>query len=120
MSENINPQSNFNTGVIDGTFTNYCSQVKLGSKPIAFMNMKTDGVNMAAICAKNEYQLNTYIQDVKDYPEWKVIYLYKHEYLINIIKNLPEYPQTPYEHWIIGKACGYSDDAIGEFISKII
>lgn len=39
-----------------------------------------------------------YVEDVKDYKEWKTIFIYKHSYLIDIIKNLPNSPQTPYEH----------------------
>ena len=36
--------------------------------------------------------------------------------MLEIIKSLPENPTTNYEHWILGKAFGYSDGAIKEFL----
>lgn len=99
----------------------YIEQVQCGAKPLAFMSLQTRYIEKA-IKLINKKKLYIYVEDVKDYPEWKTIFIYKHEYMLDIIKSLPEYPQTPYEHWIIGKACGYSDEAIGEFIrgEKII
>lgn len=117
MLENIE-NSNFYTGCIDVEIKTYCYQVKCGSKPIAFMNLKTSYVDLVTRYIKDNYRLNVYIQKIKDYPEWITLLVYKHDYLIDIIKNLPEQPQTPYEHWILGKACGYSDDAIGESIKS--
>lgn len=117
MLESIE-NSNFYTGCIDGEINTYCYQVKCGSKPMAFMNLKTSYIDLVTKYINDNYGLNVYIQEVKDYPEWITLFIYKHGYLIEIIKNLPEQPQTPYEHWILGKACGYSDDAIGEFIKS--
>lgn len=111
---------NYYTGCIDGNFTSYCYQVKTGSKPIAFVCLQTRYINTAVENAKEKYLLKTHIEDIENYPEWKTLYIYKHDYLLDIIKNLPNNPQTPYEHWVLGKACGYSDDAIGEFIENII
>lgn len=91
---------------------NYIQHVQCGSKPIAFMNLQTRYIDEVTTLINNK-GLNSYIEDIKDYNEWKLIFIYKHDYLIDIIKNLPDNPQTPYEHWILGKACGYSDEAIG-------
>ncbi|GMQ60309.1 hypothetical protein AN1V17_47090 [Vallitalea sediminicola] len=93
----------------------YIEHVQCGTKPIALMNLQSRYVDEAKNLI-NSIGLNLHVEDVKDYDEWKVIYIYKHSYLIDIIKNLPDSPQTPYEHWILGKACGYSDEAIGEFV----
>jgi hypothetical protein len=117
MLENVN-NSNFYTGCIDGEIRTYCSQVKCGSKPIAFITVKTVYEDIVTNYIKEHYNLNVYIQDIENYTEWKTLFVYKHDYLIDIINSLPEEPQTPYEHWIVGKACGYSDDAIGEFIKS--
>jgi hypothetical protein len=118
MLENMNTASPFLTGIIEGEFMTYCYQVKCGSKPIAFTTLKTKYIDLAVSYVKEKYSLNTYIEEIENCPEWKIIYIYKHDYLIEIIKYLPKNPQTSYDHWIIGKACGYSDDAIGEFLSK--
>lgn len=94
----------------------YIEQVQCGTKPIAFIGLQTRYIEEAIELIVNKKKLLLCVEDVREYPEWKTIFIYKHEYMIDIIKKLPEYPQTPYEHWIIGKACGYSDEAIGEFI----
>lgn len=117
MLENVN-NSNFYTGCIEGEIRTYCLQIKCGSKPMAVTNIKTVYVDIVTNYIKEKYNLNVYTQDIENYPECKNIFIYKHDYLIDIVKSLPEKPQTPYEHWIVGKACGYSDEAIGEFIKS--
>lgn len=63
----------------------------------------------------NKKQLHIHIEDVEGYPEWKTIFIYKYKFLIDIIKSLPHAPQTPYEHWVLGKVFRYSEHAIEEF-----
>lgn len=46
----------------------------------------------------------------------KTIWIYKEKYMLEIIKNLPEQPKTVFDHWILGKAFGYSDESIKKFI----
>lgn len=118
MLEMIKSDSPFITGSIEGALMTYCYQVKCGSKPIALTQIKDKYVDIVCEYISKTYKLKTYIQDVVGYPEWKTIFIYKHEYLIDIIKRLPEHPQTAYEHWVIGKACGYSDESIGEYIKS--
>jgi hypothetical protein len=111
-------ESNIYTGMIDGQITTYCEMVEKGCKPLAFFNLKNRYVK-----AVKDYiqkcELYCYIKNSKEYPEWTTIYIYKYKWFINIIKNLPDEPQTIFDHWIIGKACGYSNEAINEFINKI-
>lgn len=49
---------------------------------------------------------------------WVNIYIFKYLFLKDVIKELPEQPKTIYDHWILGKAFGYSDDSISKFIEK--
>ena len=37
--------------------------------------------------------------------------------MLEIIKALPHNPKTVYDHWVLGKAFGYSDESIGEFLT---
>lgn len=116
MLEHIN--DSYLTGRITGSIDNYCYHVKTGTKPIAVIGLQTRYVDIVKEEIKNKYELNVHIEEVEGYDGWKTLYVYKHDYLIHIIKSMPHIPQTPYDHWVIGKACGYSDDAIGEFINE--
>lgn len=119
MLENISEHHNFYTGCIDGQLITYCEQVKTGCKPIAFMNLQSRYVDIVVTHVKKN-NLKIYIENVPNTDNlWYTVYIYKHHYLIEVIKNLPNNPKTIYDHWVIGKACGYSDDAIGEFINTI-
>jgi len=63
---------------------------------------------------KSIYGLMTYVEDLA--PGWNTLWIYKDEYMLEIIKLLPEEPKTVYDHWILGKAFGYSDEAIRIFL----
>lgn len=115
MLETIN-NCNFYTGIIEGEIQSYCYLVKAGCKPMAVVSVKSIYLEMVKHSIKNDYNLNVYIEDVEDYLEWKTVYIYKYNYLLDIIKQLPAKPQSPYDHWVIGKLCGYSDYEIGEYI----
>ena len=39
--------------------------------------------------------------------------------LVNI-KSSPDQPNTPYDHWILGKMFGYPDEEIRDFIKSQI
>ena len=64
----------------------------------------------------NDYNLQYYIEELSE--GWKCIWIYREDYMLEIIKNLPNNPTSIYEHWILGKAFGYSDEAIKEFITN--
>lgn len=100
-----------------GQVSNYIYQVKAGSKPIAVESVQTRYIDEAVDMIKKE-QLYIHVEDVEGYPEWKTIFIYKYKYLIDIIKNLPRAPRTPYDHWVLGKAFGYSEHAIEEFVKS--
>lgn len=94
----------------------YCQAVQTGNKPVANMLLQTRYIDKAKkIILK--HGLNLYVENIKENENWKSIFIYKHKYLIDIIKNIPDNPTTIYEHWILGKLFGYSDEAIGEFIN---
>jgi hypothetical protein len=63
------------------------------------------------------FSLKTYIEELA--PGWKTLWMYKDEYMLEIIKSLPDEPKTKFEHWILGKAFGYSDEAIKIFLENI-
>jgi hypothetical protein len=90
--------------------------VKTGCKPVAMMPIQ-----------------NRYVDEIKDYVQtvdgikfyseplsegWTTIYLYKHDYMLEVIKRSPDNPHTPFDHWVLGKMFGYSDEEIGKYIQS--
>lgn len=90
----------------------YCYMVKRG-KPAAMLAIQNRHTEEIEEKVKNN-QLNVYIEDLSN--GWKTIWIYKEDYLIEIIKRMPEQPKDAYDHWVLGKIFGYSDDAIKNFI----
>ena len=67
-----------------------------------------------AIKVINNFKLKSYAEELS--VGWKTIWIYKDEYMLEVIKKLPEQPKTIFEHWVLGKAFGYSDEAIKNFL----
>jgi hypothetical protein len=65
---------------------------------------------------RETFGLNTYVEDLAE--GWKTIWIYKYEHILNIIKILPQAPDTILDHWILGKLFGYEESAIHDFISS--
>lgn len=91
---------------------NYCYAVKTG-KPTAVVAIQERYLKEAREIVK-EYQLKAYVEDLSD--DWKTLWIYKDDYLIEIIKKMPEQPKDVYDHWVLGKIFGYSDGSIKEFL----
>ena len=96
--------------------TLYCDLVQKG-KPCACEAIQERYFEEASKIIINICNLKTYSEDLAE--GWKTIWIYKDDYMLDIIKSLPSEPKTPYEHWILGKAFGYSDEAIREFIGEL-
>lgn len=90
----------------------YCYLIGKG-KPSAMLPIQTRYTETAKEII-HAHKLSHYIEDLAD--GWKVLWIYKDKYLIDIIKKMPEKPNTVYDHWVLGKIFGYSDEAIREFI----
>jgi len=100
--------------IFKGEFHIYVQQVITGAKPIAVCSMTKKQIEYA----KN--YINKYYKGrIKLYINNQDVWIYKHEYLLKVIKSLPEQPKTTFDHWILGKAFGYSDDSIGEFLKHV-
>ena len=60
--------------------------------------------------------VNYHIETVNE--EWAILWIYKDVLYRNIIKDMPNNPQTPYEHYVLGKIFGYGESEILEFIKS--
>lgn len=102
-----------------GELNAYCYEVSKETKPVASITAKTIYVEQMIKHIKAlQLNLKVEIKEVKDYPEWSTFYIFKHEYLREVIENAPEKPNSTFDHWILGKLFGYSDAEIRKFINR--
>jgi len=94
----------------------YCDMVLKG-KPSALIALQTRYIAEADIRIKESYALKTFEQPLSE--GWTSLWIYKKDYMLEVIKNLPESPKTVFEHWVLGKAFGYSDESIAEFVKPL-
>lgn len=92
----------------------YCFMVERG-KPCAMIPIQERHVQKIEEYIKNIFGLNVYTENAVD--GWVSLWIYKDKFMLEVIKSLPEKPKTIFEHWVLGKAFGYSDEAIREFLS---
>lgn len=96
----------------------YCEAINTGTKSVAMMNIQTRYTPKLKQITEKE-NLHVYIKNVASDQNWKIAYIYKYSYLIDVIKIAPEYPSSIYDHWVLGKLFGYSDEAIELFVTKL-
>lgn len=98
----------------------------LKSQVEAYCYMVSRGKPAAVLAIQNRYstEINSIVksfQGLKTFEQflsegWISLWIYKKDYILEVIKSLPEEPKTIYDHWVLGKVFGYSDEAIEEFI----
>jgi len=49
---------------------------------------------------------------------WFRLWIFKKDIMLEIIKVLPDKPNSIFDHWVLGKVFGYSDEAIEEFLTS--
>lgn len=91
---------------------NYCYQVRT-SKPVANIAIQNRYIDEAKRII-NENKLRYFIEFLS--VNWSSLWIYKKDFMLEIIKALPDNPNCVYDHWVLGKAFGYSDEAIEEFL----
>lgn len=91
----------------------YCYLVQRG-KPCALIPIQERYLYEALEYVRSLHKLNVYAVKLSD--GWTSLWIYKDDYMFEVIKSLPEKPKTIFDHWVLGKAFGYSDEAIKEFL----
>jgi hypothetical protein len=92
----------------------YCQMVQTG-KPCVSLAIQDRYVE-EIVDRVDKFKLKTHVENLAE--GWETLWIYKDKYMLEIIKSLPE-PKTKFEHWILGKAFGYSDEAIKTFLENI-
>lgn len=113
---------------VQGEIDKYCESVLTGCKPCAMFPIQDRYVEEAKTIiskfsksAKVSKTLFVYTESF--YKDWTAVWIYKKKFMLEVIKKIitlfpPEKPETAFDHWALGKAFGYSDEAIEEYIKS--
>lgn len=96
----------------------YCQAVATGNKPVAMLSIQSRYSNEIKKMVERE-GLKIHLVDVNRNNSWNTAFIYRHDYLLEVIKKAPERPNSIYEHWVLGKLFGYSDEAIKDFLATL-
>jgi len=81
-------------------------------KPSAILSIQNRYIDKLQRYIESEYGLHVYAEKLAK--ESTTLWIYKDSYMLEIIQNLPYKPETVFDHWVLGKIFGYSDEAIGK------
>lgn len=102
------------TDYLIGRLGVYCYMVKKG-KPAAMLPIKTKYLESVKELIR-ERQLEFHVENLTK--DWYKLWIYKHSHILEVIKALQQEPETTFDHWVLGKLFGYSEESIGDYISK--
>mgnify|MGYP000939221652 CR=1 FL=1 len=99
-----------------GNIDALCYMVQRG-KPAAVVPLQTRYVDTAVKAIHTNYQLKTHIEISCE--GWVELWIFRYDHILDVIRSLPQVPSNDYEHWLLGKLFGYSEEAIAEFIGAV-
>lgn len=100
------------SGELLGRLRVYCEMVQRG-KPAAMFPIQARYANEAKTIIQS-YGLHEYLEKLAE--GWLTLWIYKFPHILEVIKSVPQAPSTAYDHWVLGKLFGYSEEVIHEFI----
>jgi hypothetical protein len=65
----------------------------------------------------NRHDLFLLVEDLSE--GWKEVWLYKQPHVGFIIEKTDGQPATAFEHWVLGKLFGYSEEAIADYLLRL-
>lgn len=102
---------------LQGEIDTCCYMVKTG-KPAAMIPVQKRFLDSAIErVASVHCGLEIRTEELAD--GWVTLWIYKYPHILEIIKSLPQAPQTPFDHWVLGKLFGYSEDSIAEYLANL-
>jgi len=94
----------------------YCNMVLAGVKPAACFPIqsrhKEESLKQIEV-----YGLKIYCNTLAD--GWETIWIYKYDHILEVIKASPDFPKNTFDHWLLGKLFGYSEEAISQFLGNL-
>lgn len=91
----------------------YCLMVGRGCKPVGILPYQSryhDEV-IDIVEGYNLHYISEYLCE-----GWKTLYVFKHDPLRHVIKELPDNPVTPGQHALLGYLFGYETESICNYI----
>jgi len=98
-----------------GKIEAFCESVMDGHRPCAMVPVPED-FSAKALGIVNDCRLQGYLEKLS--PGFAKLWIYKRDFMFEVIKHLPDKPTTIYEAWILGKAFNYSDETIERFCKE--
>jgi hypothetical protein len=96
-----------------GEIETYCYMVQRG-KPAAMVPVQERYLEEVVALVKRLPSLKVYIERLDK--GWATLWIYKYPHILEVIKSVPQVPNTVFDHWALGKLFGYEEAAILEFI----
>lgn len=90
--------------------------VSRGVRPAAMEAVQDRYVNGAREVAC-QYGLFALFEDLAD--GWKAVWIYKHPHIGFVIEKTGRQPATAFDHWVLGKVFGYSEEAIADYLLRL-
>ena len=91
----------------------YCYMVQRG-KPAAMVSIQERHLKEAVALVTDLYQLKVYTENLVE--GWTTLWIYRYPHILEVIKSVPQVPDTVFDHWLLGKLFGYEEVAIQEFL----
>lgn len=113
MGAKIGVEQSYSRGYSMGQVDAACYEVSKG-KPASVQAIRAQDVDDAASLAA-AHGVGYYVTP-NGVNGWVSFWVYKHPFLLDVIKGAPVSPRTPSDHWYMGKLFGYSDEEIERFI----
>lgn len=98
-----------NRGEIDA----YCYMVQRG-KPAAMLSIQEKYLDEVITLVTELYKLKVHVEKLAE--GWAILWIYRYSHILEVIKSLPQVPDTVFDHWLLGKLFGYEEVAIQEFL----
>lgn len=99
---------------IIGELEAYCYMIHRGGKPAASVAIQDRYLETAASIVES-HGLKYHVEELS--PGWKTFWVYQYPHILDVIKALPQAPETVFDHWALGKLFGYSEESIQNFLS---
>ncbi len=104
-----------NSFVID-EIKKYAFLINKGLKPAANLPIQERYADEAAKFVVS-LGLSSLIEPLSE--GWVQLWLFKYNHMLDVIKELPQAPKSTYDHWILGKVFGYTEESISEFLERV-
>ena len=97
---------------IKGEIIAYCYMVDRG-KPAACIALQERFIEDNLNFIKSN-KLKSYIEPLSE--GWVTLWIYKYSHILDVIKSLPQYPTSTFNHWVLGKLFGYDENSISNYL----